>query len=62
MTHVFNGHYVISLSNVQEFLIGLTSWVEGIINKVDDVKQNELQCDVGLIFVVTYERINSIRF
>jgi hypothetical protein len=60
MTHVFNGHYVIYLLNVQEFLTNLASWVEGIINKVDEVKQNELQCDVGLVFVVTYERIDSI--
>jgi len=42
MTHVFNGCYVVSLLNVQEFLVDLASWVEGIINEIDDVKQNEL--------------------
>jgi len=42
MTHVLNGCYVVSLSNVQEFLIGLSNWVEGIINEIDEVKQNEL--------------------
>jgi hypothetical protein len=62
MTHVFNMHYVIYLSNVQEFITGLASWVEGIINEVDEVKQNELQNDVKLVFVVAYERIDSIRF
>jgi len=55
MTHVFNGHYVISLSNVQEFLANLASWVEGI-------KQNELYYNVGLVFVVACECIDSIRF
>jgi len=55
-------HYVIYLSNVQEFITGLASWVEGIINEVDEVKQNELQNDVKLVFVVAYERIDSIRF
>jgi hypothetical protein len=60
MTHVFNGHYVISLSNVQEFITDLATWVEGIINEVDEVKQNELQCDVKLIFVMAYEHIDSI--
>jgi hypothetical protein len=59
-THVFNRRYVVSLSNVQEFFIGLASWVEGTINEIDEVKQNKLQCDVGLVFVVAYERINSI--
>jgi len=62
MTHVFNRHYVISLANVQEFITSLVSWVEGIINEVDEVKQNKLQCDVRLVFVVAYECINSIRF
>jgi hypothetical protein len=38
MTHVFNGRYVISLLNVQEFLVGLVSWVEKIINEADEVK------------------------
>jgi hypothetical protein len=32
-THVFNGRYVVYLSNVQEFLVSLASWVEGIINE-----------------------------
>jgi hypothetical protein len=37
-THVFNMRYVVSLSNVQEFLIDLASWVEGTINEIDEVK------------------------
>jgi hypothetical protein len=41
-TNVFNKRYAISLLNVQEFLVGLASWVEGIINEADEVKQNEL--------------------
>jgi hypothetical protein len=61
-THVFNERYVVSLLNVQEFLVSLVSWVEGIINEVEEVKHNELRCDVGLIFVVACERIDSIRF
>jgi hypothetical protein len=61
-THVFNGRYVVYLSNVQEFLVGLISWVEGIIKEADEIKQNELWCDVELIFIVACERINSIQF
>jgi hypothetical protein len=62
MTHVFNGRYVVSLSNVQELFVDLTSWVEGIINEVNEVKQNELWRDVGLVFIMAYERIDTIRF
>jgi len=49
-THVFSGHYVVYLSNVQEFLVSLARWVEGIINEADEVKQNKLQHDVGTCF------------
>ncbi len=36
--------------------------MERIINEVDEVKQNELQHDVGLVFIVACEHIDSIRF
>jgi hypothetical protein len=62
MTHVFNGYYVIFLSNVQEFFVSLASWVEGIVNKVNEVKQIKLWHNVGLVFIMAYECINSIRF
>ncbi len=61
-THVFNRYYVVSLLNVQKFLVDLASWVEGIINEIDEVKQNELQCDVGFDFVVACVHIDSIQF
>jgi hypothetical protein len=61
-THVFNERYVVSLSNVQEFFVSLVSWLEGIINEADEVKQNELRCDAGLVFVMACERINLIQF
>jgi hypothetical protein len=38
MTHVFNGRYAVFLSNVQELLVGLASWVEGITNEANEVK------------------------
>ncbi len=37
-THVFDGFYVVFLSNFEEFFINLTSWVEGIINESNEVK------------------------
>jgi hypothetical protein len=36
--------------------------VEGIIIKAGEVKQNELWCNVGFVFIVAYEHINSIQF
>ncbi len=36
--------------------------MEGIINKANEGKQNELHHDVGLFFVVACEFIDSIQF
>jgi len=35
-THVINGHYAIVLSSVREFLVGMASWVDTLLNKVDE--------------------------
>jgi hypothetical protein len=48
--------------NVQEFLISLANWVGGTINEANEVKPNELWRNVGLVFIMAYERINSIQF
>ncbi len=61
-THVFNGRYFVSLSNVQEILVDRTSKVERIINEANEVKHNELRHVVGLGYVVACECIDSIRF
>ncbi len=59
-THVINGLYAISISNVQEFLSGLAIWMDALIEKVDDVDQNNLRLDIGLVYVTACDRINSI--
>jgi len=36
-THVLSGFYAISISNVQEFLSGLATWMDALIEKAGDV-------------------------
>jgi hypothetical protein len=60
-TNVFNECYAISLLNVQEFLVGLASWVEGIIKEA--MRSNKTSCsamlDSSLLWLVSH-RFNSI--
>jgi hypothetical protein len=41
-THVISGLYVVSISSVQEFLSGLASWMDALIEEADDADQNNL--------------------
>lgn len=59
-THVINGLYVVSISNVQEFLSGLAIWMDALIEEVDGANQNNLRRDISLVYVTAYDRINSI--
>jgi len=35
-THVINGRYVVALSSVREFFVDLASWVDTLLNEVDE--------------------------
>jgi hypothetical protein len=59
-THVISGHYAVVLSNVQEFLIGLASWVDTFFNEVNESDQNDLQHDIALVYVTAYDWIHEI--
>jgi hypothetical protein len=50
-THVISGHYAIALSSVREFLVGLASWVDTLLNEADESDQNALQHDIALVYV-----------
>jgi hypothetical protein len=41
-THVISGHYAVVVSSVPEFLIGLASWVDTLLNEADESDQNAL--------------------
>jgi len=42
LTHVISGRYAVALSNVWEFLVGLASWVDTLLNEADESDQNDL--------------------
>jgi len=42
LTHVISGRYAVALSNVREFLVGLASWANTLLNVADESDQNDL--------------------
>jgi len=36
LTHVISGRYVVALSSVREFLVGLVSWADTLLNEADE--------------------------
>jgi hypothetical protein len=59
-THVISGHYAVALSSVREFLVGLASWVDTLLNEADESDQNGLQHDIALVYVTTCDQIHEI--
>ena len=59
-THVSSGSYSVSLPQVREYLCGLASWVEGLINEVNSDLQNQLLRDIGMVYSVACDRIENI--
>jgi hypothetical protein len=59
-THIINGHYAIVLSSVREFLVGLASWVDTLLNEADESDQNALQHDIALVYVTACDKIHEI--
>jgi hypothetical protein len=59
-THVISGRYVVALSSVWEFLVGLASWVDTLLNEVDENDQNDLQHDIAFVYVNACDRIHEI--
>jgi hypothetical protein len=59
-THVISGHYAVAMSSVREFLVGLTSWVDTLLNEADESDQNDLQHNIALVYVTAYNRIHEI--
>lgn len=45
---------------MQDFVVGLGSWVEGILDAIDKTERNELLQDVGLVLLKACARIERI--
>jgi hypothetical protein len=59
-THIISGHYAIVLSSVREFLVGLASWVDTLLNEADESDQNALQHDIAIVYVTACDQIHEI--
>jgi hypothetical protein len=59
-THIISGRYAVALSSVQEFLVGLASWADTLLNEVDESDHNDLQHDITLVYVTACDRIHEI--
>ncbi|KAI2506193.1 hypothetical protein MHU86_8228 [Fragilaria crotonensis] len=59
-THVVSGCYAVALSNVHEFLCGLATWVDTLMNESSENEQKDLQRDIALVYVTACNRIDEI--
>jgi hypothetical protein len=59
-THVISGRYAIALSSVREFLVGLASWADTLLNEADESDQNDLQHDIAFVYITACNWIHEI--
>ena len=59
-THAVCGRYAVAFQSVQEFLSGLATWVDVLINESLESEQKELQRDIALVYVTACNRIDEI--
>jgi hypothetical protein len=45
--HVISGRYAVQLSSVREFVSGLASWADSIVDEVDPVQRSDLWNDIA---------------
>ncbi len=59
-SHVIIGHYAVPLSSVREFVSGLASWVDSIVDEADEGQRSELFNDIAFVYVTTCDRISEL--
>jgi hypothetical protein len=59
-THVVSGRYAVAIVSVQEFLRGLATWVDSLIDESSITEQKDLEQDVALVYVTACNRIDEI--
>ena len=59
-THVVSGHYAVAIVSVQEFLRGLATWVDALIDESSITEQKDLEQDIVLVYVTACNRIDEI--
>jgi hypothetical protein len=48
------------LSSVREFVNGMASWVDSIVDEANEGQQNELFNDIAFVYVTAYDRISEL--
>ncbi|CAM6027601.1 unnamed protein product [Sphagnum balticum] len=59
-SHVINGRYAVPLSSVREFVSGLASWVDPIVDETDKGQQSELFNDIASVYVTACDHISKL--
>jgi hypothetical protein len=60
LEHVISGRYAIQLSSVQEFVSGLASWADSIVDKVDPVHQSDLWNNIASVYVTACNCVSQL--
>ncbi|CAN5966279.1 unnamed protein product [Sphagnum jensenii] len=58
--HVISGRYAVQLSSVREFVSGLASWADSIVDEVDPVQRNDLWNDIASVYVTACDRVSQL--
>ncbi|CAK9219972.1 unnamed protein product [Sphagnum troendelagicum] len=59
-SHVISGRYAIPLSFVREFVSGLTSRVDSIVDEANEGQRSKLFNDIAFVYVITRNRISEL--
>ncbi len=58
--HVISGRYAIPLSSIHEFVNGLASWVDSILDEANEGQQSELFNDIASVYVTACDHISKL--
>jgi hypothetical protein len=60
LEHVISGRYAIQLSAVQEFVSGLASWADSIVDEVDPVHRSNVWNNIASVYVTACDRVSQL--
>jgi hypothetical protein len=60
LEHVISGRYAVQLSSVREFVSGLASWADSIVDEVDPVQRSDLWNDIASVYVTACDRVSQL--
>ncbi len=57
---IMSDHYVVPLFSINEFISGLASQVDSIVDEVNEGQRNKLFNDIAYVYVIAYNRISEL--